>query len=171
MNIKSSMKLEWTGYYPGVIGKVTELHAVNYHKNWNFDISFETQVARELSAFFINYRETRDGFWAVNTNGTFAGTVAIDGQLTGTEGARLRWFIVEPERQGLGIGKLLLEKAVTFCRKTGYHKIFLWTFQGLDAARRLYESEGFKLVEEHPVDQWGRKINEQKFELMIRMAI
>lgn len=160
------LKPGWTGYYPGIIGKVTELHAVYYYNNWNFDISFEAQVARELSAFFVNFREKRDGFWAVHADGTFAGAVAVDGQLADTEGARLRWFIVEPERQGLGIGKLLVEKAVTFCRKTGHRKIFLWTFQGLDPARKLYESEGFKLVEEHSVGQWGRKINEQKFELI-----
>ena len=167
MHAKSAMKLDWTGYYSGIIGKLTELHAVYYHKNWNFDISFEAQVGRELSAFFSNFREKRDGFWAVHAEGTFAGAIAIDGQLADTEGARLRWFIVEPERQGLGIGKLLVKKAITFCRKTGHRKIFLWTFQGLDAARRLYESEGFKLVEEHPLDQWGRKINEQKFELTL----
>ncbi|MEW6671115.1 MAG: GNAT family N-acetyltransferase [Thermodesulfobacteriota bacterium] len=160
------MILKWSGYYPGVIGKLTELHAVYYNRNWNFDISFESQVARELSAFFTNFREKRDGFWAVRTDGAFTGAVAIDGQLADTLGARLRWFIVEPERQGFGIGKLLVEKAVAFCRKSGHRNIFLWTFQGLDAARKLYESSGFKLVEEHPVDQWGRKINEQKFELI-----
>jgi GNAT superfamily N-acetyltransferase len=159
------MRLKWTGYYPGIIGKVTELHAAYYHKHWNFDMSFEAQVARELSAFFVNFHEKRDGFWAVSANGTFAGAVAVDGQLSDTEGARLRWFIVEPELQGLGIGKLLIEKAVTFCGKTGHRKIFLWTFRGLDAARHLYDSEGFKLVDEHSVDQWGGKINEQKFEL------
>jgi len=165
MSVKSSTKLEWAGYYPGVIGKVTELHAVYYHKHWNFDISFETQVSRELSAFFVNFREKRDGFWSVCTDETFGGAVAIDGQLADSEGARLRWFIVDPKLQGLGIGKILIEKAVSFCRKTGHRKLFLWTFQGLDAARRLYESEGFKLVAEHAVDQWGRKIIEQKFEL------
>jgi len=163
MNVNSSKKLEWTGYYPGVIGKVTELHAVYYSRHWNFDITFEAQVARELSAFFINFRNKRDGFWTVRTDGAFAGAVAIDGQLADTEGARLRWFIVEPQCQGLGIGKRLLEKAVAFCKKSGHRNLFLWTFQGLDRARGLYESEGFKLVEEHPVDQWGRKINEQKF--------
>jgi GNAT superfamily N-acetyltransferase len=167
MDINTSMKLEWTGYYPGAIGKVTELHAVYYRRHWNFEISFEAQVARELSAFFVNFRNKRDGFWTVRTDGALAGAVAIDGQLADTEGARLRWFIVEPQYQGLGIGKLLLEKAVTFCRTSGHRKIFLWTFQGLDTARGLYESEGFKLVEEHPVDQWGRKINEQKFSLTL----
>lgn len=158
-------ELEWTGYYPGVIGQVTSLHAVYYHRNWGFDISFEAQVSRELSAFFSGFREKRDGFWAARADGSFAGAVAIDGQLADTEGARLRWFIVEPERQGLGIGKQLIQKALRFCKATGHRRVFLWTFQGLNAARRLYEAEGFKLVEEHAVEQWGSRITEQKFEL------
>jgi len=171
MHVKSSMKPEWTGYYPGVIGKVTALHAVYYHNHWNFDISFEAQVARELSEFFVAFRDKRDGFWAAHTEGTFAGAVAIDGHLAGTEGARLRWFIVEPQRQGLGIGKRLLENAVAFCRKSGHEKVFLWTFQGLNAARKLYESKGFKLVKEHPVDQWGGTITEQRFELILSARV
>jgi len=160
------MKLEWTGYYPGVIGKVTELHAVYYYAHWNFDISFETQVGRELSAFFVNFRKTRDGFWSVRADGKFAGAVAVDGRLADTLGARLRWFIVEPQHQGLGIGKQLLEKAVAFSRKAGHPRLFLWTFQGLDPARKLYELAGFKLAEEHPVNQWGQRINEQRFEII-----
>lgn len=159
------MKLAWTGYYPGVIGKVTELHAVYYHTHWNFDISFETQVGRELSAFFVNFRKTRDGFWSVLAGGEFAGAVAVDGQLADSQGARLRWFIVEPQHQGLGIGKQLLAKAVAFSQKAGHPKLFLWTFQGLDPARKLYEAAGFKLAEEHAVNQWGQRINEQRFEI------
>ncbi len=45
--------------------------------------------------------------------------------------------------------------------------MFLWTFEGLTAARTLYERNGFKLVQEHRVDQWGRIINEQMFELIL----
>ena len=55
--------------------------------------------------------------------------------------------------------------AVDFCRQRGYPRIFLWTFQGLAAARHLYEKCGFGLCEEHDVAQWGQRIREQKFEL------
>jgi hypothetical protein len=43
------------GYFPGAVGKITELHAVYYHENWGFDISFETQVGRELSEFLRDF--------------------------------------------------------------------------------------------------------------------
>ena len=75
--------LKLSGYYPGVIGKITELHAIYYFENWGFDASFETQVARELSAFISEFRPGGDGFWAALVNGVFAGSVAIDGSLSG----------------------------------------------------------------------------------------
>ena len=52
------------GYYPGVVGKITEIHAVYYNEHWGFDVSFETQVGRELSEFISNFDEDRDGFWS-----------------------------------------------------------------------------------------------------------
>jgi GNAT superfamily N-acetyltransferase len=155
--------LDIVGYFPGVAGKIIELHAVYYHDNWGFDISFETQVGRELSEFLSRFDPATDGFWAALADGDFAGAVAIDGSQT--EGARLRWFIVRPDLQGTGIGTALIRAAVDFCRTVGHKKVFLWTFKGLDAARSLYERAGFILTEEHEVAQWGNIITEQKFEL------
>ena len=155
------------GYYPGVVGKITELHAVYYHEHWGFDVSFETQVGRELSIFVSEFDADRDGLWVATANGNFAGAVAIDGSHAKTDGARLRWFIVDPKFQGAGLGNRLIARAVHFCKQKGYPKIFLWTFEGLDPARRLYERFDFRFCETHEVDQWGQTINEQKFELLL----
>ena len=156
-----------SGYFPGAIGKVTELHAVYYHEHWGFDVSFETQVGRELSEFIDRFRRDRDGFWIANIRGKFAGAIAIDGSGTENQGARLRWFIVAEEFQGKGVGKLLIRKALDFCKNAGHQRVYLWTFEGLDAARSLYEAEGFELCEEHEVDQWGSHITEQMFQLYL----
>ena len=158
-------EIEFHGYFPGVIGMITEAHAVYYHEHWGFDVSFETQVGRELSEFMVAFQEGRDGFWAATVGGRFAGSVAIDGRETPAEGVRLRWFIVVPEHQGTGLGKALLGRAVDFCRQEGCPRVYLWTFEGLDAARALYETEGFRLCEEHVVNQWGQRITEQMYEL------
>ena len=156
-----------TGYYPGVIGQLTTLHAVYYHTHWGFDRSFETQVGRELSDFMARFQPQRDGFWAIAPRRTLAGAVAIDGRLRESEGARLRWFIVDPDGRKQGFGRLLLGRAVQFCRAAGCRRVFLWTFEGLQAARRLYEKTGFRLTEEHRLDQWGQQINEQRFDLAL----
>jgi GNAT superfamily N-acetyltransferase len=155
------------GYYPGVVGKITEIHAVYYHEHWGFDVSFETQVGKELSIFISEFDGARDGFWTATANDKFAGAVAIDGHHAMADGARLRWFIVDPEFQDAGLGNRLISRAVQFCKDKNYPKIFLWTFEGLDAARRLYERQNFRLIETHNVDQWGQHIREQKFELIL----
>ena len=79
----------------------------------------------------------------------------------------MRWFIVAPEFQNAGIGNKLISEAVEFCKKKKYPKVFLWTFEGLNAARRLYEQKKFRLCETHAVNQWGQYITEQKFELIL----
>ena len=156
-----------SGYVPGAIGKVTELHATYYHEHWGFDVSFETQVARELSAFISRFDKDSDGFWIAAMGGKFAGAIAIDGQGMEDQGARLLWFIVAEALQGQGVGKLLIREAMDFCRKAGHKRVYLWTFEGLDAARSLYEAQGFRLCEEHEVDQWGSHITEQMFEVSL----
>jgi GNAT superfamily N-acetyltransferase len=66
--------------------------------------------------------------------------------------------------RGKGVGNRLIETAMRFCRNLGYRKIYLWTFEGLNTARHLYEKNGFELVEDHSGTQWGTQVNEQRFE-------
>jgi len=155
------------GYYPGVIGRITEAHAVYYHIYWGFDVTFETQVGGELSEFIAHFQPQRDGFWAADFDGRFAGSIAIDGRPASREGARLRWFIVPAELQGRGIGNDLMARCLEFCRRSGHKKIYLWTFAGLEAARKLYTRYGFRLIEEHEARQWGQTIREQKYVLTL----
>ncbi len=154
------------GYIPGSIGRITELHGTYYHEHWGFGRFFEAKVATEIAAFLQYYDENRDGIWTAVVNGRVEGSIVIDGLQAHSEGAHLRWFIVSDDLQGAGAGRQLLEKALHFCRGNHYRKIFLWTFGGLDAARRLYESVGFKLVRQQRGVQWGTEVNEQYFELV-----
>ncbi|WP_338325532.1 GNAT family N-acetyltransferase [Muricoccus nepalensis] len=105
-----------------------------------------------------------NGFWAARRGGRVVGTVAIDGEDLGEGIAHLRWFIVEEGERGSGLGRRLLGEALRFCDAGGFAATRLWTFRGLDAARRLYEGAGFRLVEERPGRQWGEEVMEQLFE-------
>ncbi len=171
MTHPESEVLQWKGYFPGVLGYITALHGVYFYENWGFDISFEVQVGKEVSEFITHFQEDRDELWVVSSGDTLAGCAVIDGSQSVLQGARLRWFIVAPQFQGCGLGHALLDRAVEFCRKTGCHRIYLWTFEGLDRARSLFEGVGFKLCEEVETHQWGRDLVAQKFELDIKRDI
>ncbi len=162
------MDFELTGYIPGAIGRITELHAAYYSAHWDFGLFFESKVATELSEFLSRYQPPRDGFWAATVNGTIVGSVVIDGEQTTANGARLRWFIVDSEFQGRGLGNRLLREAVDHCTKALFGRVYLYTFAGLDPARHLYEKFGFVLCDEKQDDHWGRTVTEQVFELILR---
>ena len=153
------------GYTPGVIGRVSELHAKYYAENWNFGHFFEEKVATELSNFIKNYNESKDRIWSLAADGKIEGSITIDGSSESENIAHLRWFIVSDELRGKGSGNYLMQQAVSFCREVGFDKVYLWTFQGLASARHLYEKFGFKLVEELTGEQWGTTVTEQRFEL------
>ncbi|MCJ2165418.1 MULTISPECIES: GNAT family N-acetyltransferase [unclassified Pseudodesulfovibrio] len=152
-------------YSPGITEDVVRHHAAYYSSNWGFDHRFEAQVSRELSEFITGFNPQCDGFWWAGLGDDFAGAVAVDGSRHGAGQARVRWFIVSEACQGHGIGSRLLGRAMDFCRSREFEAVHLWTFAGLDAARTLYERNGFRLTAEVEGDGWGARIMEQKFVL------
>ena len=156
------------GYTPGAIGRVAELHGSYYHRHWGFGAAFEAKVARELAEFLQRYDHTRDGFWTAIEHGRVEGSISIDGLRAESDGAQLRWFIVAQHLAGSGLGTHLLQTAIDWCRRRGIARVYLWTFEGLDAARHLYERVGFRLVEQRAGTQWETEVNEQRFELELR---
>jgi GNAT superfamily N-acetyltransferase len=156
-----------SGYQPGAIGRIVELHGVYYASHWGFGVFFEARMARELAEFVNRFDPKRDGLWTAVVAGRIAGSIAIDGFSGGDGRAHLRWFILDPALHGQGAGRRLLGEAVGFCRRSGHRDVSLWTFAGLDAARRLYEQSGFRLAEERRGAQWGVEVTEQRFELCL----
>jgi GNAT superfamily N-acetyltransferase len=155
------------GYIPGSIGRIAELHGTYYHRDWGFGLFFEARVATELSAFQGRYDEMRDGFWTVSVEGRIEGSITIDGIHGSHEGAHLRWFIVSDILRGRGIGNRLMNVAMAFCRDRGYRRVYLNSFEGLHAAKHLYEKNGFRMVNQHRGAQWGSEVNEQLFEVLL----
>lgn len=153
------------GYIPGVIGKISELHAKYYSVHWDFGHFFEAKVATELSDFINNYNDSKDRIWSLTADGNIEGSITIDGSSENKNIAHLRWFIISERLRGEGAGNYLMEQAVAFCKDSCFDKVYLWTFQGLFSARHLYEKFGFKMVEERPGQRWGAPVTEQRFEL------
>lgn len=142
-----AQKIEISGYRPGVLGRIVELHGSYYSREWGLGLYFEAKVARELAEFLQRMREG-DGVWVALVDGVVAGAIVIDAHDGVGEGARLRWFILDPAYRGLGLGNLLMERAMGHCRAQGFARVWLSTFSGLVAARHLYEKHGFRLYSE-----------------------
>ena len=159
-----------TGYLPGALGRITELHGTYYDNHWGLGLYFEAKAATEMAELMLRFNPAQDGIWLATTAAgkEIIGSVLIDGKDAQGEGARLRWFILAEGYQGRGIGQQLLNMALDFCRQAGFRRVYLTTFAGLDAARHLYERAGFKLYEEVEDRHWGEPLLEQKFELWLK---
>ncbi|WP_376966491.1 GNAT family N-acetyltransferase [Azospirillum sp. A26] len=156
------------GYRPGLIGRAVDMHAQFYARAHGFGAVFESRVAAGLAEFLPRLDRPCNAVWTALDGDRIVGTIAIDGEdLSGAGSApriaHLRWFIVEDGRRGGGLGRRLLDEAVAFADRTGVAETRLWTFRGLDAARRLYEAAGFVLAAESPGSQWGTEVTEQSF--------
>jgi len=140
-----------TGFYPGFLGRIAEMHGVYYAEVWGSGLAFEALMARELADFFERYDPTRDLLLTAHMDGLLVSSIAIDGSQTERPGAaRLRWFLTEPAYQGRGIGRRLFEQAMVFCRERGFPSVFLWTVEGLPQSWSMYERAGFRVVDRHP---------------------
>lgn len=152
-----------SGYQPGIAGQITDLHARFYHRHSGFDQQFEATVGAGLSDFLPRLGHPANQIWHIEHNGRILGSIALDGEDLGDNIGHLRWFIMDDALRGTGLGKKLFQAALAFADERQFDALHLWTFQGLDAARHLYESHGFELNEEYLGDQWGKSVMEQRF--------
>lgn len=151
------------GYTPGLVGGVAALHGTLYENIVNFGSTFEAKVASGIAEFMPRISNPKNNIWYVKEDNQILASITIDGEDLGNNIAHLRWFIVDTSLQSKGIGSLLLSKALNFCDQNKFSEVHLWTFKGLNAARKLYERNGFILTEEYPDDHWGAEVLEQKF--------
>ncbi|SRR5579884_3838497 len=143
------------GPRPGDIGWIIYRHGVIYSEEYGWNEQFEALVAQAAATFLKRNDPTRERAWIADLNGKFAGSVFVVEDHERSNTARLRLLLVEPEARGHGIGRLLVETGIDFAKKAGYDTMVLWTNDVLRAARKLYESLGFVLVEEEPIHWFG----------------
>ncbi|APV44578.1 L-amino acid N-acyltransferase YncA [Dehalogenimonas formicexedens] len=135
------------GFKPGYIGRMIQMQGEYYDVAWERPgVSFEVMMARQMCDFHDQYLPGTDLLITAHVDGIMAGNIAVLGSQNERPGARLRWFHVDPACQNRGIGRILLIRAIEFCRQAGFKSVWLWTMEGLDAARHLYDSLGFKQI-------------------------
>lgn len=154
----------------GDLGWALYRQAALYTDEFGYSQVFESHVCEGLLPYLNNYEHRRDRMWVGVAGEQIVGFIAVHHVANRPGWAQLRWFFVEKGFRGRGLGSRLLERAVTFCKKAGYEGVFLWTVSDLDAARRLYQETGFKLVEEKEECEWASWAREQRWELRLDQA-
>jgi GNAT superfamily N-acetyltransferase len=141
---------------PGDIGWVVHRHGVIYHDEYGWDSTFEAMVARVAADFIDNYDASRERCLIAEREGCIIGSAFVvrkDDVI-----AKLRLVYVERTERGTGLGRRLLDEAMTFARRAGYRRMTLWTNDVLVPARRLYETAGFRLVAREAYRGFGRDL-------------
>jgi GNAT superfamily N-acetyltransferase len=154
------------GWSPGLLGWIIAEHGRYYGREWRLGPVFEAKVAQGLGELVARLDPARDMLLAATDGDTVVGAVAVDGSGpdAAAQGARLRYFILSDAVRGRGVGRLLLGETMRFIARAGFERAWLTTFAGLDAARHLYETHGFRLAHEELDASWGSPLTEQRFE-------
>lgn len=124
---------------------------------------WKSYLTQGVIALVENFDPQKNCMFILECDRSPAGCVAITH--TNDNVAQLRYFFLEPELRGLGVGTDLLKKAIDFCREKKYSQAFLWTVSAQETARKLYKKAGFVITETSENKSWGIPVLEEKWEL------
>ena len=151
---------------PGDLGWVVMAHGEMYAQEFGWDTSFEALVARIVADYAGSHDEAREAAWIAELGGRRVGCVFCVAADETT--AQLRILLVDPSERGRELGTRLVDECLDFARAAGYARMKLWTNHPLAAARRIYLSRGFKLVESEPHHSFGVDLVGQVYEADLR---
>jgi len=150
---------------PGDIGYVIYRHGALYQHECSYGIAFESYVALGLHEFYRGYNPELDRVWVAEHQHKMVGFLLLLHRPGNT--AQLRYFLIEPEYRGMGLGKKLMDLYMAFSRAKGYASSYLWTTHEQEAAIDLYKRYGFRLTEEKPSTAFGKPLTEQRYDLKV----
>jgi GNAT superfamily N-acetyltransferase len=153
---------------PGDLRAILEMHGRVYAHEYGNDERFEAMVAATVTrAGQRGFPSEREEIWIVEHDGIFSGSLALTDEGDGT--AMVRWFLLDSELRGSGLGRRMLTELVAEAREHGYSRLCLETFSLLRAAARLYLSFGFEVVSTDTAPRWGHAaIDYQRYELPLQ---
>jgi ribosomal protein S18 acetylase RimI-like enzyme len=149
---------------PGDLGAIIEHHGRTYAREYGVDSSFEAHVAAAVAkAALRGFPRRSEAIWIVERDGLHAGSLAMTDEDDGI--ACVRFFVLDSELRGRGLGTRLLDELLDTARANGFEHAVLETFSDLTAAAHLYGERGFRVVSAETGPRWGRaEITYQRYE-------
>ncbi|MGE5629571.1 MAG: shikimate dehydrogenase [Caulobacteraceae bacterium] len=147
------------------VGHIIKRHRELYDSEYGFGAEFGDYVEKYMLEFDKSHDSDKENIWVAEADGKVAGAIAIV-RVDNTT-AQLRWFLIEPDMRGRGLGHKLVKTVIDFCKDKGYKHVFLWTVNVLEAARHLYKSYGFNLTEVKENNTWGDHLQEERWDLYL----
>ena len=145
-------------YAIGDIGWAIERHGRLYAEEYGWNADFEAFVAKLLASFASGRDPAGEQGWIAEIDGERVGCVFVVRNADDPFVAQLRCLLVDPLARGFGVGRRLVEECIAFASAAGYRKMLLWTNDILLAARRVYETSGFILIEENRHHSFGHDL-------------
>jgi DNA-binding MarR family transcriptional regulator/N-acetylglutamate synthase-like GNAT family acetyltransferase len=149
---------------PGDLGWVIHRQAVLYAQEYGWDWTYEALISKILGEFATDFDASKEDGWIAERAGQIAGSIFLM-KSDDPVAAKLRLLYVEPSARGSGIGRRLVDTCIERARQLGYRRLTLWTNDVLTAARRIYETSGFRLTKEYAHRSFGRDLVGQVWEL------
>ena len=149
---------------PGDIGGILSMHGRLYYKEFGYTGSFEMYVAQSLVEFVELYHPERNRIWVCEHRDRMIGTLVL---LDRGEVAQLRYFLLEPEYRGFGLGSKLLDQFMECLHLCSYKSSYLWTTEQQLTAAKLYKRYGYELTEEKSSTAFGVSLIEQRYDLIL----
>lgn len=151
---------------PGDLGWLIGLHGRWYAEHKGFGLQFEWTVAKIAADVASRIAPPRVTMLVARDDKGPLASLTADGEDLDADGrGRIRIVIAEPRARSRGLGHRLMGEGLANLQAAGLTGAWLDTFAGLDAARRVYEAAGFRLVHEAEGDTWGPTVREQRFVL------
>ena len=125
---------------PGDIGDARVLFRA-YAESLSFSLEFQN-FAAELVGLPAPYAPPGGCLLLARRGATALGIVGLKPLSPGV--AKIKRLYIVPEARGIGLGRLLAERAITAARAKGYRRVRLDTHRpSMQAAIALYEALGF----------------------------
>jgi GNAT superfamily N-acetyltransferase len=156
-------------FNPDDASAIAQVHRNVYCEEYRLNADFVAEVERDVRFAATRGWPEAGGIWLTELEGRVCGSLALtfegqsdDGVFTG----QVRWFALELELRGSGLGRQLFEELLETAEDQGIERLELYTFSELEAAGHLYRSYGFAIAAEQDRVGWradGSPVRYQRY--------